>query len=227
MIYVTGDTHGDMSRLKGLPLHRKDTLIVAGDFGFLWKDDRAERRALKQIGNLPFTTLFIDGTHENFTALERYPATYYGGAECRRLGKRLYWVRRGQVAVLEDRRIFLMGGGDTPFEDGREPGVNWWAEESPSEQEREDARYLLSCVGNQVDFVITHEPPQRLHAFLDLSSAETTPLRGFLDEVAEQTSFTHWYFGSIHKDKRVTPLYTAVFRETIPLYEKERRRKKK
>ena len=222
MIYVTGDMHGDPSRFKGLPLRRRDTLLVAGDFGFLWKDDKAEQRELERIGRLPFTTIFVDGTHENFPALERYPLTFYGGAECRRLGKNLYWARRGQVAVIEDRSIFLMGGGDSPVEDGREPGVNWWPEESPTPKEREDARFLLSCVGNRVDYVVTHEPPQRLHTFLDMDSVETTPLRGFFNELADTVAFRHWYFGSVHMDKRITPLYTAVFRDVIPLWPKKK-----
>ena len=217
MIYVTGDTHGDISRFKGLPLRRKDTLIIAGDFGFLWKDDKAERRTVEKIGRLPFTTLFIDGTHENFTAQERYPLTFYGGAECRRLGKRLYWVRRGQIAVLEDKSIFLMGGGDSPVEDGRDEGVNWWPEESPTAKEKEGARYLLSCVGNRVDYIVTHEPPQRLHAFLDMDSPETTPLRSFLDGIADEVSFRRWFFGSVHADRRITPLYTSVFTQAVPL----------
>ena len=222
MIYVTGDMHGDPSRFKGLPLRRRDTLLVAGDFGFLWKDDKAEQRELERIGRLPFTTIFVDGTHENFPALERYPLTFYGGAECRRLGKNLYWARRGQVAVIEDKSIFLMGGGDSPVEDGREPGVNWWPEESPTPKERADARFLLSCVGNRVDYVVTHEPPQRLHAFLDMDSVETTPLRGFFNELADTVAFRHWYFGSVHMDKRITPLYTAVFRDVIPLWPKKK-----
>ena len=43
MIYVTGDTHGDASRfddprLKNLK--QGDTLIVCGDFGFLWNGSK-------------------------------------------------------------------------------------------------------------------------------------------------------------------------------------------
>lgn len=47
MIYLTGDTHGDLERFKDRALkrlRREDTLIVCGDFGFLWDDSPAERR---------------------------------------------------------------------------------------------------------------------------------------------------------------------------------------
>ena len=39
MIYVTADTHGEIDRFKEKDIRRlgrKDTLIVMGDFGFLW-----------------------------------------------------------------------------------------------------------------------------------------------------------------------------------------------
>lgn len=39
MVYITGDTHGDISFLKNpklKKLNEKDTLIICGDFGFLW-----------------------------------------------------------------------------------------------------------------------------------------------------------------------------------------------
>ena len=53
MIYVTGDTHGiasrfDDPRLK--KLGRGDTLIVCGDFGFLWDGSKDEINALKADG---------------------------------------------------------------------------------------------------------------------------------------------------------------------------------
>ena len=46
MIYVTGDMHGDIERLYD-PSFKKlkegDTLIIAGDFGFLWDDQKKKR----------------------------------------------------------------------------------------------------------------------------------------------------------------------------------------
>ena len=44
MIYVTGDMHGQISRFDDPALRRlkeKDTLLVCGDFGFLWDGSAA------------------------------------------------------------------------------------------------------------------------------------------------------------------------------------------
>lgn len=217
MIYVTGDLHGDLRRLQSIHLRARDTLIVAGDFGFLWRNDLNELRVLEKLGKRPFTTLFIDGTHENHTALNAYPTTFFGGAEAHRLGRRLYHVLRGQVLELENKRIFLMGGGDSTDTDVREQGVTWWKEESPTEEECKAARELLGYCGDRMDYIITHEPPQSVYSFLHLETSEFTPLRAFFDTLSRELSFKHWYFGSVHQDKKVTPLYTAVFSEVIKL----------
>ena len=48
MIYITGDTHGDISCFKNPKLNKlgeKDILIVCGDFGFIWNPhDKNERK---------------------------------------------------------------------------------------------------------------------------------------------------------------------------------------
>ena len=42
MIYVTGDIHGDISRLIKLNLQSDDYVIVAGDFGVCWYNDNRD-----------------------------------------------------------------------------------------------------------------------------------------------------------------------------------------
>ena len=49
MIYVTGDMHGAIERLydkEWYKLKAGDTLIVCGDFGFLWKGDAEEQKII-------------------------------------------------------------------------------------------------------------------------------------------------------------------------------------
>ena len=72
LIYVTGDLHGDMERFKSKKLKKLkkgDTLIVCGDFGFVWDGGKKEQKLLKWIGKRRYQILFVDGTHENFDRL--------------------------------------------------------------------------------------------------------------------------------------------------------------
>lgn len=50
MIYFTGDLHGDYDRFKSKELKKLkkgDTLIVCGDFGFLWDGSKKNSRFSK------------------------------------------------------------------------------------------------------------------------------------------------------------------------------------
>lgn len=51
MIYFTGDLHGDYDRFKSKELKKLkkgDTLIVCGDFGFLWDGSKKNSRFSKK-----------------------------------------------------------------------------------------------------------------------------------------------------------------------------------
>ena len=49
MLYVTGDLHGEFSKLEKLRLNEDDTLIVCGDFGFIWSGNKGEDKIIKKI----------------------------------------------------------------------------------------------------------------------------------------------------------------------------------
>ena len=53
MVYVTGDFHGEYKRFSAPEygrLKKGDTLIVCGDFGFVWENTDKEKKQLKKIG---------------------------------------------------------------------------------------------------------------------------------------------------------------------------------
>lgn len=77
MIYVTGDIHGevDISKLNTQNFSQAkegDYLIICGDFGLIWdiKPSKNEEYWLKWLSKKPWTTLFVDGNHENFDRLK-------------------------------------------------------------------------------------------------------------------------------------------------------------
>ena len=81
MIYITGDTHGTIDWEKinttRFPeqknLTKDDYLIILGDFGGVWDGADQDRYILKTYEKRNFTTLFIDGNHENHDLLNKYP----------------------------------------------------------------------------------------------------------------------------------------------------------
>ena len=78
-VYITGDTHGGFQRFgsKYFPqqknMGREDYVIVTGDFGGLWDGSPKDQYWLDWLEEKPFTTLFVDGNHENFDLLNALP----------------------------------------------------------------------------------------------------------------------------------------------------------
>ena len=103
MIYVTGDLHGDLSRLETFRLHRlkrDDKLIICGDFGFLWDNSDSEKKALDKLSKKKYTILFVDGTHENFDLLEQYPVEEWNGGKVHRVREKILHLMRGQIFTI-------------------------------------------------------------------------------------------------------------------------------
>ena len=88
-IFITGDTHGDFSRLHPAAfleqsnLTKEDYIIICGDFGGVWDGSDTEQQWLDWLAARPFTTLFVSGNHENFDLLRSYPISQWHGGWCR------------------------------------------------------------------------------------------------------------------------------------------------
>ena len=82
MIYVTGDLHGDPARLSDRALRRLkkgDFLLVCGDFGFVWDGSPAEMKLRRKLGKKKYTTIFVDGAHDNLPMIRQFPEEDYAG----------------------------------------------------------------------------------------------------------------------------------------------------
>ncbi|MEG0803795.1 MAG: metallophosphoesterase, partial [Pygmaiobacter sp.] len=209
MIYVTADLHGDLDRLRDLPvrLKRRDTLIVLGDFGFLWSGDSAEKKKLRWLGKRPYHLLFLDGAHENYDLLREYPVTDFLGGRAQQISGRLYHLLRGEIYTIEEKTLLCFGGGESEDKDSRTEGKSWWRRELPSADELDNCLAHIERCNRSVDFVLTHDAPSKLLLFLKLSETglpDTNRLETFLDEIASMLTYTHWYFGCHHRDLTVS-----------------------
>ena len=129
MLYTTGDLHGELGRFKQKEwkkrLRRGDTLLVCGDFGFVWDGCRREQKPLRWLSRRRYQIVFVDGTHDNLDLLAQYPLEDFCGGKARRLGERLWYLCRGECYLLEGKRVFALGGGESPDRELRTPGVSW------------------------------------------------------------------------------------------------------
>ncbi len=221
MIYVTGDTHGiasrfDDPRLK--KLGRGDTLIVCGDFGFIWNGSKEEMSVLKKLSKKKYNICFVDGTHENFEMLSKLKIKKWNGGKVHHIAANIFHLMRGQVFNIEGTKIFTMGGGESPDIDIRFEMNTWSDMEIPTREELMEGVDNLQKYGGKVDLVITHEPPAKIKDFLMLhtgSDASITAINTYLEDVSRICEFSHWYFGSLHLDKFISTTHISVFNNII------------
>ena len=221
MIYVTGDMHGDFTRFRQADmrkLKKGDTLLVCGDFGFLWEGSKTELALLKKIGKMKFNVCFIDGVHENFSLLNKFPVSDWNGGRAQQITGGLYHLMRGEIYNIEGKTVFAMGGGVSDADDFRDADETRPCWESPSKEELNNALDHLKRAG-QVDYIITHEPPMRIKSFLQLkqntNAADITGLNTFFEEIGMLCGFKRWFFGSMHIDKVIASTHAAVFRKVL------------
>jgi len=224
MIYVTGDTHGDVDRLfdKELKkLKKDDTLIICGDFGFVWDGSDREMKILDELGSRRYNLLFVDGTHENYELLNsKFRMTVWNKGRVHRVSGTCFHALRGEIFEIEGNRIFTFGGGESRDKEMRLEQGTWYREEMPSAAEMESGAEKLDEYDDEVDYIITHEPPSLVKSTMLLRSSEpdeVNKLNGYLEQLNRACRFKHWYFGSMHEDKVVTPVHTAVFRRILPI----------
>ena len=63
-------------------------IIICGDFGGIWtseEESSREKELLDWLDNKSFTTLFVDGNHENYTRLYNYPIEEWKGGKVHKI----------------------------------------------------------------------------------------------------------------------------------------------
>lgn len=221
MVYVTGDMHGDIERFKTpaiKKLKKGDTLIVCGDFGFVWTGSKAEEKILKKLSNKKYNICFIDGTHENFKLLNKNEVSEWNGGKVHHLGGNLYHLMRGQVFEIEGMKFFTMGGGESPDLEIRSANNTWFKDENPNQHELLEGAENIEKNDNKVDVIITHEPSAKIKDFIQLKSTEKTRLtllNTYLEELGNSCEYSKWYFGSLHLDKHISGSQIAVFNQVL------------
>lgn len=228
MIFVTGDIHGDIERFTSKDaraLKKGDTLLICGDFGFVWEGSKSEKKLLKRLGKKKYHIAFADGSFENYELISQYEKIDWNGAEVHKISGNLVHLISGNIYEIEGKRVFVFGGGE-PLDSDIYPD-SLESSSLPTLEDLKMAADNLKSVNFEVDYIITHEPPERIKNFLNLNnSVHINIVNSFLDEVGKGTKFERWYFGHCHCDKVVTKKHTAVFKRILQTGGRVKTRKK-
>ena len=237
-IYITGDTHGEIDHQKlnrfNFPesnnLTKNDYVIIAGDAGILWSSysntclnhiSNRDRKLIDWYNKKNFTTLFVDGNHENHNALNYFPEKIWNGGKVHYISNSIIHLMRGQIYTINGKTFFVMGGADSVDKMCRIENTSWWKNEMPSREEYEEAISNLEKVDFKVDYVITHTCGSSCINDLITYHIEKDTLTKFFDhlEFDLNLKFKHWYFGHHHLDKQIDDRHTCVYDKILRIEE--------
>ena len=229
MIYITGDTHSDFTRFSTdkFPIQKEmiknDYVIICGDFGGVWNylvESTYEKYWLDWLNERNFTTLFVDGNHENFARLYKYPVEEWHGGKVHKIRDSVIHLMRGEIiqdGILnldEEEKIYTYRKRGAFF---RIRDYSWWDLELPTEEEMQNGISNLEKVNYKIDYIITHCCPTSVQAVLSGGLYKKDYLTDYLQEISEKCEFKKWYFGHYHDNRQVNSQFVLLYEDIVPL----------
>ena len=254
MIYLTGDTHGDFRRFstrifpEQKQMTKNDYVIILGDFAGIWAADPENSMENYWLNWLdkekPFTTLFIDGKHENYDRLYAYHVREWKGGKVHEIRPSVLHLMRGQIFDLCGKTFFTFGGARShDIRDGifeaddpalkrirrlaaegyakyqellyRVNHVSWWEQELPSEEEYREGTANLKEADIEVDHILTHCLPTSLQLLAGEGRYEPDPLTEYLEQIRKLTTYKCWFCGHYHWDHNLTESEKILYSQIV------------
>ena len=131
-------------------LNKQDYLIICGDAGIVWDCQNQDAQVQSILQDLPVTTLFVDGNHENFVALNEYPVEKWHGGKVHFICDDIIHLMRGQVYTIGTQTFFTFGGAHSVDWYQRTEGISWWKEEIPNHLEMQEGQDNLMKMNHKV-----------------------------------------------------------------------------
>ena len=210
MIYITGDTHRDFSRLDKMEFNNDDLLIILGDAGinyYLNEEDNKFKEYLKKYNVKMFC---IRGNHE-----ER-PENISTYKEINMFGGKVYieedypnliFAKDGEEYNIDGKSILVIGGAYSVDKEYRLIyGYKWFKDEQLTKEEMDTIYNKVK--GKHYDVVLTHtcpykyEPVEVFLSGIDQSKVDTS-MEHFLDKIEESIKYDKWYCGHYHTEKTI------------------------
>ena len=213
MIYITGDTHRDFTRLHKLKETEEDMLIVLGDAGINYYLSEEDTKYKEYLNNFKIKLFCVRGNHE-----ER-PENINTYKEVDMFGGKVYieenypnliFAKDGEVYNIDGKSVLVIGGAYSVDKEYRLMyGHGWFKDEQLSKEEMNNI--LDKVKDKHFDVVLTHtcpykyEPKETFKLKLDQSKIDKS-MEHFLDKIEESISYNKWYCGHYHIEKQIDKL---------------------
>lgn len=214
MIYITGDTHREFSRLNYIKdIKENDMLIVLGDAGINYCLDNEDISYKEYLKEFKIKIFCVRGNHE-----ER-PENIDSYKEIDMFGGKVYieenypnliFAKDGEIYNIDGKSFLVIGGAYSIDKNYRLLyGYKWFKDEQLTDIEMKNI--LEKVKGEHFDIVLTHtcpykyEPTETFLNDIDQTKVDKT-MEHFLDKVEESISYNKWYCGHYHIEKKINKL---------------------
>lgn len=191
----------------------------------------------------PFSTLWVDGNHENYDLLNKMEVKEWNGGKVHFIRPSVIHLMRGQVFTIAGKTFFTFGGARShDISDGiLEPDdpmlkvktyrldaagalyrinhLSWWQEEMPSDIERKEGIDNLEKAGWKVDYIVSHCCSTDILTARSAGLYESDEQTDYFSWIRNKCSFGHWFFGHYHVNEDWSNKETCLYEQIVELTE--------
>lgn len=163
MIYITGDTHRDFSRIYKLKKDSYNMLILLGDVGINYYLNEEDKNCKEYLKKLKLKLFCVRGNHEErpenistYKEVEMFGGKVFIEEEY----PNLVFAKDGETYNIDGKKILVIGGAYSVDKQYRLlHGYEWFKDEQLTEIEMDNI--LNKIKGMHFDIVLTHTCPYK------------------------------------------------------------------
>ena len=246
--FITGDKHRHFDQVKEfchkMNTRPKDVLIILGDAGFNYYDDKRDDELKKEISSLNITLFCVHGNKEKRPQnVGTYGIRSFCGGKVYYEPKypNIYFAIDGQIYIFEGKKYMVVGGAHS-VDKVRclEDGTPFWYDEMPDNTVKKTVEERLQKENNQIYGMLTHTCPiDYLPTEMFMSTRQTADLKRrkiskkkakkafrpdvdrsteqWLGDLEKKLNYKIWFCGHYHIDKEIDKIQ-MMYREIRPLH---------
>ncbi len=229
--YITGDKHRRFRKIQAFCRYnntrRKDIIIVLGDAGFNYFEDRRDDKLKSKIQKLPITLFCLHGNKEK---RPQTVGTYGVRSFCGGLVyyepkyPNIYFAIDGEVYTIEGKTYMVIGGAHSvDKQQCLRKRYPFWEDEMPDEDTKQKVEARLFEENYRLFGFLTHTcPVEYLPTEMFISTRQNSAKKRkilkrkkmfvpdidrstevWLGELEKKTAYTVWFCGHYHIDKQL------------------------
>ena len=231
--FITGDKHRYFDRVKKfcreMNTRRKDVLIILGDTGFNYYDDKRDDKLKKEISALNITLFCLHGNKENRPQnVGTYGIRNFCGGKVYYEPKypNIYFAIDGEIYTFEGKKYMVVGGAHSVDKlRCLEKGTPFWFDEMPNDAIKGTVERNLQSEGNKIYGMMTHTcpidylPMEMFMSTRQNASIKRKPRKAkskklfkpdidrsteiWLGDLEKKIDYEVWFCGHYHVDKQI------------------------